>query len=126
MSNENEIRGLLARYETSLNESDAHAATDCYAADGVFMATGLPTAAGDDLMRAYEEIFRNIRLSVIFTIDELVVASPEIAYAMTRSNGTQTILATGMESAESNRELFVFGKEQDSWKIKRYLFNKPE
>lgn len=126
MTDEDEIRDLLAGYEASLNQSNARAAADCYALDGVFMATGLPTAEGDGLLGAYEEIFRNIHLSVRFTIDELVIAGPDVAYAMTRSNGRQTTLATRTETPESNRELFIFGKEQGSWKIKRYLFNKPE
>ena len=59
-----------------------------------------------------------------FTIDELVVASDDIAYALTRSNGTQTVLAVGTQSAESNREVFVFRKENGEWKIARYMFNK--
>ena len=60
-----------------------------------------------------------------FTIDELVVASDDIAYALTRSNGTQTVLAVGTQSAESNREMFVFTSIEGPWKIARYIFNKP-
>jgi hypothetical protein len=34
MSDENEIRALLATYERSLNDSDAALAVTCYTADG--------------------------------------------------------------------------------------------
>ena len=78
------------------------------------------------MRRAYEGIFSVIHLIVTFTIDELVIASDDIAYALTRSNGTQTVLATDTQSAESNREVFIFRNEDGAWKIARYMFNKSE
>jgi uncharacterized protein (TIGR02246 family) len=125
MSAEDNIRDLLRTYERSLNMSDAALAVSCYTRDGVFMPTTLPTARGAQLRQAYVETFERIRLNVTFTIDELVVASDAVAYALTRSNGVQTMLATGAESAESNREMFIFRLEDGAWKISRYLFNKP-
>jgi uncharacterized protein (TIGR02246 family) len=125
MSAEDNIRNLLRAYERSLNMSDAALAVSCYTRDGVFMPTTLPTARGAQLRQAYVETFERIRLNVTFTIDELVVASDTVAYALTRSNGVQTMLATGAESTESNREMFIFRLEDGAWKISRYLFNKP-
>jgi uncharacterized protein (TIGR02246 family) len=126
MSDEDEIRALLKTYEHSLNDSDADLAAACYASDGMFMPTTLPTVSGEAMRDGYAEIFGNVRLSVRFTIDELVVVSNSVAYALTRSNGIQVVNATGAESAESNREVFIFTREDGSWKISRYLFNKPE
>ena len=126
-TDENQIRDLLATYERSLNTSDADLAASCYAADGVFMPTTLPTVTGPEMADGYRRIFDAIRLDVTFTIDELVVTSAETAHALTRSNGTQTVLSTGDESAESNREIFLFQRTNtDGWKISRYMFNKPE
>jgi uncharacterized protein (TIGR02246 family) len=124
---EDQIRELLATYERSLNTSDADLAASCYADDGVFMPTTLPTVVGPDMADGYRQIFGAIRLNVTFTIDELVVTSDGTAHALTRSNGTQTVLATGEESAEANREIFLFQRsDSDGWKISRYMFNKPE
>ena len=61
---EDQIHQLLATYEQSLNTSDAQLAADCYAPDGVFMPTTLPTASGADLHAAYTQIFANIRLEL--------------------------------------------------------------
>jgi ketosteroid isomerase-like protein len=125
-TDENEIRNPLATYERSLNTSDADVAASCYAADGVFMPTTLPTVTGADMVDGYRRIFEAIRLDVTFSIDELVVTSDETAHALTRSYGTQTILSTGDQSAESNREIFLFQRTNtDGWKISRYMFNKP-
>jgi uncharacterized protein (TIGR02246 family) len=125
MTDEDKIRALLSTYEQSLNDSDAELAASCYTDDGMFMPTTLPTAVGPQVHEAYLQTFAQIQLKVTFTIDELVVASDTVAYALTRSSGIQTTLATGAASAESNREVFIFGREDGAWKIARYLFNKP-
>lgn len=126
-TSENQIRDLLATYERSLNTGDADLAASCYTGDGVFMPATLPTVIGADMADGYRRIFEAIRLDVSFTIDEVVVTSDETAHALTRSNGTQTVLSTGDRSAESNREMFLFQRtKRDGWKISRYMFNKPE
>ena len=126
MAARDEIVELLHTYERSLNASDAALAVSCYTADGVFMPTTQPTATAGALRAAYDGIFSLIHLGVTFAIDELVVASDDVAYALTRSNGTQTVLATDTRTAESNREVFVFRPEDGAWKIARYMFNKSE
>ena len=124
-NHDDQIRSLLATYEESLNTSDAALAASCYTADGIFMPTTLPTATGGDMEGAYRQIFDAIRLDVTFTIDELEVTSDTTAYALTRSNGTQTVLATGDQASESNREIFLFRQTDAGWEIARYMFNKP-
>lgn len=126
MRADDDIRTLLKTYETSLNTSDADLAISCYTADGVFMPTTAPTASGAALKDAYLGIFGTVKLDVEFTIDELVLAGDDLAYASTRSNGTQTVLAAGTASPESNREVFLLRRESGSWKIARYMFNKAQ
>ena len=126
MTNADDITQLLHTYERSLNAGDAALAASCYATDGVFMPTTQPTVTADGIRQAYEGIFGVIHLDVTFTIDELVVASDDVAYALTRSNGIQTVLATETQSAESNREVFILRNEGGAWKIARYMFNKSE
>jgi uncharacterized protein (TIGR02246 family) len=121
---EKQIRDLLATYENSLNTSDATLAASCYTRDGVFMPTTLPTASGSEMETAYARIFEAISLDIRFAIDEVVVASPSVAYALTTSSGTQTILEASTTAPESNREMFVFGRQDGDWKIARYMFNK--
>ncbi len=124
-THDDQIRALLATYEQSLNTSDAALAASCYSPDAIFMPTTLPTAKGAGMEGAYRQIFDAIRLDVTFTIDELEITSDDSAYALTRSNGTQTVLATGDQTAESNREIFLFRHTDTGWKIARYMFNKP-
>ena len=123
MTAEQEIRSLLSTYEGALTSSNAELAASLYTADGVFMPHQFPSSAGPDIEPTYRHIFEAIGLDVAFSIDEVRVEG-HFAYALTRSEGTQTIRATGETTPEANRELFTFAKENGSWKIARYIFNK--
>ena len=123
-SAEKQIQTLLANYETSLNASDAGRIEQLYTVDGVFMPAGFPTASGRPAVRgAYDAVFKNIRIAIHFTVDELKVKG-DFAYARTHSAGTSTVVATGANGPEANRELFIFARTANGWKIARYLFNK--
>jgi uncharacterized protein (TIGR02246 family) len=124
MTDEAEIREVLKRYQQALNDGDADLAMTCYAADAVFMPTTLPTVTGAALRGWYAKFFQASKMDVTFAIDEVVASGP-VAYALTRSQGTQTVPAKGTASPESNREVFIFGREDGAWKISRYMFNKP-
>ena len=123
MTAEQEIRDLLSTYEGALNTSDAELAASLYTADGVFMPHQFPSAVGPDVKGAYQQTFEAISLNVAFEIDEVSVVG-DFAYARTRSEGTQTILASDETTPESNRELFTFAQDEGRWKIARYIFNK--
>jgi uncharacterized protein (TIGR02246 family) len=119
-----QLRTLLAAYETSLNAGDADRIAQLYTEDGVFMPAGFPTASSRPAVRgAYDAVFKNIRISIHFTVDELTV-NGDVAYARTHSAGTSTVVATGAGGPEANRELFIFARDAKGWKIARYLFNK--
>jgi NADPH2:quinone reductase len=118
-----QIRELLASYETALNTSDAVAAAAAYAPDGQFFPNNQPTASGPRIRTAYEAIFDSMRLTIEFDVHEVVV-DRDLAYATTGSKGTVTVLATNDTVAEESRELFVFARVDGSWRIARYLFNK--
>jgi len=121
---EEQLRTLLAAYETALNAGDAGRVEQLYTEDGVFMAAGFPTASGRKAVRgAYDGVFANIKINIHFTVDELTVKG-DVAYARTHSAGTATVVATGASGPEANREMFVFTRGPDGWKIARYMFNK--
>jgi uncharacterized protein (TIGR02246 family) len=123
-NDEAQIRDLLARYERALNAADAAAAGALYAPDGEWYPYNLPTAGGQDIEGSYRSVFDTIKLDVAFTIHE-IVASGDIAYAVTGSQGQVTVLATGQTGPEENREMFTFARVGGEWKIRRYMFNKP-
>jgi uncharacterized protein (TIGR02246 family) len=118
------VSAVLARYQDALNVSDTNKVMPLYAEDGVFMPQHSQSAVGAAAVRqAYDAVFRAIKLSVTFKVAEVVVMSPDWAFARTNSAGTVTVHATGATSAEGNQELFIFKKGSDgTWKIARYCF----
>ncbi|GAA2093760.1 hypothetical protein GCM10009759_20740 [Kitasatospora saccharophila] len=124
MSDTTAVRELLDTYAKALNTSDAALAASLYAPDGVFMPYQAPTAAGpQQLLEAYRQIFEQIQLDVEFTIEDLTVDGGT-AHAVTGSAGRVTVHADGSRAPERNRELFVFVRTDEGWRIARYMFNK--
>lgn len=120
-----DVTALLHRYEAALNGSAVDDVVALYAPDGVFMAQHRSPAVGlSAVQAAYQDIFGMIRLDIRFEIDEVVVVTPSVAYARTRSAGTTTILDNGAKVSEGNQELFILRKGSDqAWKISRYIFS---
>jgi uncharacterized protein (TIGR02246 family) len=118
------IENLLFSYEKALNTSDVPAVLALYANDGVFMPSEAPTAVGQTAVeQAYSYVFSQIKLNIKFSIDEIAV-NGDLAFARTISRGSTDVLAAGITVPEENRELFVLVKENGTWKIGRYMFNK--
>jgi uncharacterized protein (TIGR02246 family) len=124
-ANEKAVAAVLANYQGALNDSDTDAVMRLYTEDGVFMPPYSQSAAGPAAVRqAYDAVFKAIKLSVKFTIAEVVEMAPNWAFARTNSAGTVTVHATGAKSAEANQELFILRKVRDgSWRIARYSFS---
>ena len=121
-----EIENLLMVYKETLNTSNAEKATSLYTKDGVFMPSGAPTAIGtENIKGAYNFVFSQIQLNIEFYIEEITIENT-MAYAVTSSKGSTLIHANGETIPEENRELFVFDKENNTWKIARYMFNKTK
>jgi uncharacterized protein (TIGR02246 family) len=119
------IRRVLSSYQDALVTSNTEAVLPLYTEDGVFMAPNNQSAAGKvAVRRAYDAVFKAIVLNIKFTVVEVVVMSPQWAFARTNSNGTNKINATGAVGHEGNQELFIFKKGEDgNWRIARYSFS---
>jgi len=121
---QSEIKKVLFSYRDALNESNAEKVLSLYTENGVFMPSSAPTAIGQEQLKGtYEFVFSNIQLNIEFYIDEIEVVG-DYAFVRTTSKGTTLIHASGETVPEENRELFVLRKENGSWKIDRYMFNK--
>jgi uncharacterized protein (TIGR02246 family) len=123
-ANEKAVAVVLAQYQGALNQSDTNAVMKLYATDGVFMPQNSPSSVGaDEVRRAYDSVFKAIKLTVKFDIAEIVEMAPNWVFARTNSAGTVKVHATGAGGPEANQELFLFQKVGGGWKIARYCFS---
>ncbi|KAK7418294.1 hypothetical protein QQX98_004079 [Neonectria punicea] len=119
-----DITVLLHAYGAALKSRNVEEAVALYTADGVIMPPHFSASAGTQALReSYTRIFATIQLVITFDIDEVVVMSPEWAFARTTAEGTKTMLATQESEAHANQELFIVKKEDGKWKIARYAFS---
>lgn len=124
-ANEKAVEEVLAAYNVALNSSDTDTVMPLYAEDGVFMPPYSPSAVGSAAVRkAYDAVFKAIKLTVKFNPAEIIEMCPEWVFARTNSVGTTLNHTTGATTAEANQELFIFRKDRDGkFKIARYSFS---
>lgn len=127
-SDTDRIVDLLRTYESYGNASDADGMGSLYTADAVLLPDRFDAYEGNEAITAfYAFAFSALSLDLVFEIDpEDIVVSGDTAYAVTTSAGTRSILETGQEVPEINRELWVFEQVDGEWMIARYAFNKSE
>ena len=88
-ANEQAVAEVLAAYSAALNASDTDAVMPLYAEDGVFMPPYSASAVGAGAVRkAYDAVFKAIKLTVKFNVAEIVEMSPDWVFARTNSAGT--------------------------------------
>jgi uncharacterized protein (TIGR02246 family) len=123
-ANEKAVAAVLAKYQEALNQSETDAVMKLYAPDGVFMPQNSPSSVGaEEVRRAYDAVFKTIKLTVKFNVAEVVEMAPNWVFARTNSAGTVKVLATDASDPEANQELFLFQKIEGVWKIARYCFS---
>ncbi|KAF7559746.1 hypothetical protein G7046_g4413 [Stylonectria norvegica] len=124
LSDVEEITAVLQSYGTALRKQDVKGILELYTEDGVMMPPHFSASVGtQDLRDSYTRIFSTIQLVVSFEFDEIVVMSPEWAFARTTAEGTKTMLSTQESERHSNQELFIMNKARENWKIARYAFS---
>jgi len=122
-NNNSEIQGVILKYESALNASNADDVLKLYGKNPTFMPQHAPAQVGRDAVkRAYDNVFNTIRLDIKFSIHEVEVLA-DTAWARTSSAGKTKILADNVVVNEGNNELFIFKKENGDWKIHQYLFS---
>src|ERR1700745_1929084 len=100
--NEKAVAEVLAKYQDALNQSDTDAVMKLYAPDGVFMPQTSPSSVGTGAVRrAYNAVFKTVKLTVKFNATEVVEVATDWVFARTNSAGTVKVHATGAGGPES-------------------------
>jgi len=122
-TNNAEIQGVISKYETALNASNADGVLKLYGKNPTFMPQHAPAQVGRAAVKqAYDNVFNTIKLDIKFSTHDVEVLG-DTAWARTSSAGKTRILANNVVVNEGNNELFIFKKENGDWKIHQYLFS---
>ena len=125
-ANEKAVAAVLAKYQDALNQSDTGAVMKLYAADGVFMPQNSPSSVGaKEVRRAYDAVFRTIKLTVKFNVAEVVEMAPNWVFARTNSAGTVKVLASDAAVRRPIRSSSCFRKSRESGRSRAIAFPQP-
>lgn len=118
------IENLINEYGEAIKSASVEKVLAVFTKDGVLMAPGAPTATGQEQLKGtYEYVFGALKLDLKFTILEVTI-DKEYAIVRSESAGTTTVLANNQAGPDAYRELFFVKKENGTWKIARYMYNK--
>lgn len=120
------VEALVHTYFDALNASDVNKVASLFTADGVLLATGAPTASGNDQVKGtFQYVFDNFNYNLQLTIGDVTVAGKN-AFVSSTSKGSYVVKATGQKADDDYRELFVLEKVKGDWKIAKYMYNRAK
>ncbi len=120
-SDEVKIRELISEYQIALNNEEIEKISTLYSDQAIFMPPEIPAIHGvEEISLTYEYLFSQFDFELEFDIKEVVI-SENFAYVLSNSEGT--IESSETEENSKNQEIFILIKEEDDWKISRYMFN---
>jgi uncharacterized protein (TIGR02246 family) len=120
------VETLVRTYFDALNASDVNKVASLSTADGVLLATGAPTASGNEQVKGtFQYVFDNFKYNLQVTIGDVTVAG-KYAFVSSTSKGSYVVKATGQTAPDEYRELFVIEKVKGNWKIARYMYNRAK
>ncbi len=122
-SDEVKIHELISEYQITLNNEETEKISTLYSKKAIFMPPGIPAINGvEEIGHTYEYLFSQFDFELEFDIQEVVV-SENLAYVLSNSEGTVALESSETEETSKNQEIFILIKEEDDWKISRYMFN---
>ena len=119
---ENQIEELLSAFATALNVADVSLLPSFFSADAVFMPDGFKILTAADLQNTGNGYLQRAHFQIDFKIKELLIDLP---YAFVRANAAAKMEDSGTHQliTQQSRDFFVLRKDNEEWKIFRYMFN---
>lgn len=115
------IEDVVTAFAHTLNTGNKDALRDFFAKDGVFMPEGFKSIPSSRLAGPTDfPIWTNFQIA--FTPEDIVIDGGYGFARFTALTNTRNP-ETGTPTRKKSRDFFVFRKEQDNWKIYRYMFN---
>lgn len=113
---------LVSGYAAAINAANVDLIAAFYTADAVFMPDHTQTLTKSDLLKKGSAFLSKTRFHINYSIQH-VTLKDEYAFVQATAQTRTVNPHTHTEVAKTSRDLFVLQKEQNEWKIFRYMFN---
>ncbi|MBI3560500.1 MAG: nuclear transport factor 2 family protein [Gammaproteobacteria bacterium] len=122
-SAEDEVKKVAGTLFRAINEGNIDMVIGTYHRDSVYLSKNHPAARGiEEIKKAYQDTFGRVKFKVEHVFQQVFTDS-SIAVIESSANGTITLQETQKTVPVDVKELFVFRKINNQWKIDRYMFN---
>jgi ketosteroid isomerase-like protein len=115
------IEDVVTAFAHTLNTGNKDALRGFFAQDGLFMPEGFKSIPSNRLAGATDFLNR-VNFQIAFTPEDIVIDGG-YGFARFTAHTNMRNPETGTPTRKKSRDFFVFRKEQDLWKIYRYMFN---
>lgn len=116
------IRDFVNAFSEALSTSNNKIISSYYATDGLFLPNNYPTIAKDQLDKSKSKFLKNRKFEIHYEINEIVFKD-NLVFVQAIANATTSTLANNDSVTVATRDFFTLCKENDEWKIYRYMFN---
>ncbi|SFM83991.1 Ketosteroid isomerase homolog [Chitinophaga sp. YR627] len=117
------IEKLLSDFAATLNAATIQHISSFFTEDAVFMPDGFKILKAADLKRTGNGYLQRSHFQIGFTIKEVEIGLP---YAFVRATAAAALLDPDTQQliTQQSRDFFVLRKDNEDWKIFRYMFNR--
>lgn len=117
-----QIEKLVGEYATAINASNVDQISAFYTADAVFMPENTRKLTKADLLKKGQTFLNKNRFHISYSIQDITVKE-EYAFVQATAQTKTVNPNTDTEVSKTSQDFFVLRKEQNDWKIFRYIFN---
>ena len=117
-----QVEKLVADYAAALNAARAELIPAYYTADAVFMPENTRKLTKSDVLKKGRTFLNKNRFHISYSIQDITVKD-EYAFVQATAQTRTVNLNTNIEVAKTSQDFFVLRKDQNDWKIFRYMFN---
>lgn len=116
------VKRLIDTYAQALNAADSVSIPQFYTIDGQFIPEGTKLTPARELKAKGEGYFKEADFHIDYSIQSIVMDGG-YAFVNATAKTASTNHKTKREASHISQDFFVLRKEQEEWKIFRYLFN---
>jgi len=117
------VLNLLTDYANALNAANTALIPSFYTEEGQLMPDGLKNLTKKDLLRNSQKFFKQISFQIAYAAPDTIIDG-NYAFVQTTAKTTTKNLRVNKIEDQTTRDFFVLRKENEDWKILRYIFNK--
>ena len=125
-ADEKAVRSLLDTIIHADNRADISTVLSCYRNDAVLMPPGKPSITGIHAIEVnYKTIFANSVLHLESHIEEVKIF-PSYAIVTGTNSGSVVLKKDSSVVTVSDKYIMLLNKQNDTWKIKKLIWNKNQ